>query len=118
MGGRGGPRTVSIKAAFTSAISAPVRRPKRQPGLVHRPNLITENPAPASGDLNATARRHADFAYFRFRKNGYTEADREKLTTHVGSALHMGDVFAYFKHEDTPSGTSWAKQLLNAFSAA
>lgn len=69
-------------------------------------------------DLETPPVATADFAYVRFRKNDYRGADREKLTARVRSLLRAGDVFAYFKHEDTPSGTSWAEQLLKTFSAA
>jgi len=60
----------------------------------------------------------ADFAYLRLRKSDYTAADHEKLAARIRSLLGNGDVFAYFKHEETPNGTSWAEQLLNTFSAA
>jgi len=59
----------------------------------------------------------ADFAYLRYRKNDYAPADREKLTARVANSLGPGDVFVYFKHEDTPSGTSWAEHLLKTFPA-
>lgn len=60
----------------------------------------------------------ADFSYLRYRKDDYTTPDREKLTARVSNLLSRGDTFVYFKHEDTPSGASWAENLLRAFPAA
>lgn len=60
----------------------------------------------------------ADFAYFRYRKDGYAAADCERLTAWVASQLHVGDAFVYFKHEDAPSGAIWTEHLLKAFLTA
>ena len=50
----------------------------------------------------------ADFTYLRLRKETY---EIEPLRARVAPHLIRGDVFAYFKHEDTPDGAIGAEQL-------
>jgi uncharacterized protein YecE (DUF72 family) len=45
----------------------------------------------------------ADFAYFRFRKPNYTSADRQRIADRIAS-IDTGDVYAFFKHEESPEG--------------
>jgi uncharacterized protein YecE (DUF72 family) len=54
----------------------------------------------------------ADFSYFRFRKERYSAQSRRKIAQRVAKAAKRGDVFAYFKHEDTPTGALYAENLL------
>jgi uncharacterized protein YecE (DUF72 family) len=54
----------------------------------------------------------ADFRYFRLRKEKYSRAAREGISKKVTDASRNGDVFVYFKHEDTPSGALYAEGLL------
>jgi len=54
----------------------------------------------------------ADFSYFRFRKEKYSAAARRALSKRIADAALRGDVFAYFKHEDTPEGALYAEKLL------
>jgi len=56
----------------------------------------------------------ADFCYFRLRKEQYSAGARKKISNRVAEAAHRGDVFAYFKHEDTPEGALYAESLLPA----
>ncbi len=42
----------------------------------------------------------------------YSPAARRKIAAKVTDALKNGDVFAYFKHEDTPECVLNAEQLL------
>src|SRR5579863_7869831 len=53
------------------------------------------------------------FVYYRFRKPSYTGEERksmiDRIAQHLGSGL---DVFAYFKHEETPEGALYAVELL------
>jgi uncharacterized protein YecE (DUF72 family) len=57
----------------------------------------------------------SDFVYARLRKEEYTEADRQELASQVKQQLGRGlDVFAFFKHEDTPDGALYAEELLAA----
>ena len=57
------------------------------------------------------------FAYYRFRKPTYTGEERrsmvERMRQHVGEGR---DVFAYFKHEETPEGALYAVELLQEVS--
>jgi uncharacterized protein YecE (DUF72 family) len=57
----------------------------------------------------ATAR----IVYYRFRKPSYTEEERRSMVERIQHHLGAGrDVFAYFKHEETPEGALSAVQLL------
>jgi uncharacterized protein YecE (DUF72 family) len=50
----------------------------------------------------------ADFTYLRLRKETY---EIEPLKARVEPHVRQGDVFVYFKHEDTPDGAIGAEQL-------
>jgi uncharacterized protein YecE (DUF72 family) len=53
------------------------------------------------------------FAYYRFRKPSYTEEERRGMVARIGEHMAAGrDVFAYFKHEETPEGALYAVDLL------
>jgi uncharacterized protein YecE (DUF72 family) len=53
------------------------------------------------------------FAYYRFRKPSYTEEERRGMVARIGEHMAAGrDVFAYFKHEETPEGALYAVELL------
>jgi uncharacterized protein YecE (DUF72 family) len=55
----------------------------------------------------------APFVYYRFRKPNYTGDERRGMVARIGEHLAAGrDVFAYFKHEETPEGALFAVQLL------
>ncbi len=54
----------------------------------------------------------ADFRYFRLRKGKYSPAVRQKIAKRAMEAAHNGNVFVYFKHEDTPEGALYAETLL------
>src|SRR5271166_3377014 len=55
----------------------------------------------------------AAFVYYRFRKPSYTREERRGMVAHMGEHLSAGrDVFAYFKHEETPEGALYAVDLL------
>jgi uncharacterized protein YecE (DUF72 family) len=54
----------------------------------------------------------ADFCYLRLRKEDYSAAARKKISNQVTEAAQRGDVFVYFKHEDTPEGALYAESLL------
>lgn len=51
----------------------------------------------------------ADFHYLRLRKPNYTA---EGVTPRVRRLAHNGDVYVYFKHEDTPEGALNAEAML------
>ena len=55
----------------------------------------------------------ADFAYYRYRKPSYTAEERQAMTTRLREHLGAGrDVYAYFKHEETPEGAMYAVEIL------
>jgi hypothetical protein len=53
------------------------------------------------------------FVYYRFRKPNYTSDERRDMVARITEHLAAGrDVFAYFKHEETPEGALFAVDLL------
>jgi uncharacterized protein YecE (DUF72 family) len=55
----------------------------------------------------------ADFCYYRFRKPSYTPEERRAMVDRIREHLAQGrNVFAYFKHEETPEGALYAVELL------
>ena len=59
----------------------------------------------------------ADFTYYRYRKPNYTPEERQAMVNRMREHLAAGrDVFAYFKHEETPEGAIYAREVLNSFS--
>lgn len=53
------------------------------------------------------------FAYYRFRKPTYTAEERRAMVDRIREHIAEGrDVFAYFKHEETPAGAIYAVDLL------
>jgi uncharacterized protein YecE (DUF72 family) len=59
------------------------------------------------------------FAYYRFRKPTYTTEERTTMVQRIGENLAAGrDVFAYFKHEETPQGALYAVDLLRECSGS
>jgi uncharacterized protein YecE (DUF72 family) len=55
----------------------------------------------------------ADFCYYRYRKPSYTPDERRAMVDRIRE--HLGqerDVFAYFKHEETPEGALYAVEIL------
>jgi uncharacterized protein YecE (DUF72 family) len=61
----------------------------------------------------------ADFAYYRYRKPEYTAEERAAMLRRMRDHLSAGhDVFAYFKHEETPQGALYAVDVLKQAGAA
>jgi len=55
----------------------------------------------------------ADFCYYRYRKPSYTAEERKAMLTRIREHLAVGrNVFAYFKHEETPEGALSAVGIL------
>ncbi len=55
----------------------------------------------------------ADFGYYRYRKPTYTGEERKAMTGRLKEHLAAGrDVYAYFKHEETPEGALYAVEVL------
>ncbi|MGH9733438.1 MAG: DUF72 domain-containing protein [Candidatus Acidiferrales bacterium] len=67
-----------------------------------------------SEKLDTPKVRTADFSYLRLRnpKKMESAAERKKLLGTVAGLAGNGDVFAYFKHEDSPEGALHAEELL------
>ena len=58
----------------------------------------------------------ADFIYYRFRKPNYPPDERKEVVDRIQGHLNAGrDVFAYFKHEETPEGAIYARELMKSF---
>jgi uncharacterized protein YecE (DUF72 family) len=65
-----------------------------------------------SNDLEAPNVVTADFSYLRLRKDSYPAKARVEIAKKISDLVKKGDVFAYFKHEDTPEGALYAENLL------
>ena len=60
----------------------------------------------------------ADYAYYRYRKPVYTPEERTAMVDRMREHVAAGrDVFAYFKHEETPQGVLYAHDVLSAAGA-
>jgi uncharacterized protein YecE (DUF72 family) len=61
----------------------------------------------------------ADFAYYRYRKPSYTPDERQVMVGRIREHLGEGrNVFAYFKHEETPEGALYAVEMLREVTAS
>ena len=59
------------------------------------------------------------FAYYRYRKPTYTGEERRAMVDRIGQHLAEGrNVFAYFKHEETPQGALYAVEVLRDVNGA
>jgi uncharacterized protein YecE (DUF72 family) len=56
----------------------------------------------------------ADFSCYRRRKTEYTDQELAEITAGLRGRAQRGDVFAYFKHEEEPTGAVWAAKVLAA----
>jgi uncharacterized protein YecE (DUF72 family) len=58
----------------------------------------------------------ADFCYYRYRKPTYSPEERQAMISRIREQLGTGrNVFAYFKHEETPQGALYAVEVLKEF---
>ena len=71
-----------------------------------------------SEKLETPAVQAADFAYLRLRKETYSPAERTLIASTVSDLVKRGDVYVYFKHEDTPEGALNAEKLIAAAKTA
>ncbi len=60
----------------------------------------------------------ADFAYYRFRKPEYSDAERRQIARKLSAASGARDIFAFFKHEENPQSALNAVSVLAAAQAA
>jgi uncharacterized protein YecE (DUF72 family) len=58
-----------------------------------------------------------DFSYLRLRKENYSTKARKATAQKALRLVQQGEVFAYFKHEETPEGALYAEELLAASNA-
>lgn len=65
-----------------------------------------------SSDIETPEVCTADFFYLRLRKESYSPKARKEIAEKVARLRRRGDVYAYFKHEDTPEGALYAEDLL------
>jgi uncharacterized protein YecE (DUF72 family) len=54
----------------------------------------------------------ADFSYLRMRKEKYPAKARKSLKRKIRNLAQKGEVFVYFKHQETPEGALYAEELL------
>jgi uncharacterized protein YecE (DUF72 family) len=54
----------------------------------------------------------AKFSYLRLRREKYSPRALAKVAARVKVLRRRGDVFVYFKHEDTPEGARYAESLI------
>jgi len=61
----------------------------------------------------------ADFSYYRYRKPTYTAEERRAMIKRIREHLSAArNVFAYFKHEETPEGAMYAVEVLKEIQGA
>lgn len=61
----------------------------------------------------------ADFCYYRYRKPTYSPEERQAMASRLREHISENrNVFAYFKHEETPQGALYAVDVMKEFAAA
>lgn len=60
----------------------------------------------------------AGFSYLRLRKEKYSPKELAKIRATVAEEAKGGEVFAYFKHEETPEGALYAETLISGTSTS
>jgi uncharacterized protein YecE (DUF72 family) len=54
----------------------------------------------------------APFSCYRLRQSDYTDEALHAIADRLRRRAEGGDVFAYFKHEEDPTGAVWAAKVL------
>jgi uncharacterized protein YecE (DUF72 family) len=70
-----------------------------------------------SDELETPKITTASFSCYRLRKTVYTEGELRQIEDQLQESAKRGDVFAYFKHEDTPEGAFHAEAVLERLRA-
>lgn len=65
-----------------------------------------------SDELTTPDVQTAPYSCYRLRKSDYSKTDLEAIGKHLRKRTAQGDVFAYFKHEDEPTGALRATSVL------
>jgi uncharacterized protein YecE (DUF72 family) len=71
-----------------------------------------------SDELSTPDENTAPFTCFRLRKTDYSAVDLAAIGERLMGRSHSGDVFAYFKHEDEPTGALRAASVLEGLRGA
>lgn len=71
-----------------------------------------------SDELTTPDEHTVPFSCYRFRRSEYSKADLAAIRSKLQARVAEGDVFAYFKHEDTPAGAFYAASILEGPRAA
>jgi uncharacterized protein YecE (DUF72 family) len=71
-----------------------------------------------SETLEAPDVQTADFSYLRLRKESYSAKTRKALALRIRDLGAHGDVFVYFKHEETAEGALYAERMLQGSKTA
>jgi uncharacterized protein YecE (DUF72 family) len=87
---------------FTEEVFTALR--KRNAALCYAESETTQTPAVQT----------ADFFYLRLRKDEYSAKNLREQEQRVADLGQRGEVFAYFKHEETPQSVTRAEALLDA----
>ncbi|MGH9588683.1 MAG: DUF72 domain-containing protein [Acidobacteriaceae bacterium] len=67
----------------------------------------------AESDELATPEEHTTpFSCYRFRRSEYSDGDLSAIRSKLRERASKGDVFAYFKHEEAPTGALRAARVL------
>jgi uncharacterized protein YecE (DUF72 family) len=74
--------------------------------------------AAESDDLTVPEIESASFACYRFRKSDYSTKQLELVSDLLRKRAQRGDVFAYFKHEEEPTGALRATAVLERLQRA
>jgi uncharacterized protein YecE (DUF72 family) len=91
---------------FADAVFETLR--KRRAGLCVAESEERETPDVAT----------ADFYYARLRKPEYSPQERKQIAERLAGQLAAGrDVFVFYKHEESPAGALYARELLQAAQA-
>jgi uncharacterized protein YecE (DUF72 family) len=68
-----------------------------------------------SEDLSTPLIKTAPFGYLRLRREDYTSTDLESWASKVKDARFEGEVFVFFKHEDSAQGPVFAREFRAPF---
>jgi len=71
-----------------------------------------------SDDLITPEEHTAPFSFYRFRKSEYSADDLAAIRSRLQARSAEGDVFAYFKHEESPAGALHAASVLEGLRSA
>jgi uncharacterized protein YecE (DUF72 family) len=71
-----------------------------------------------SDDLRTPDVQTAPFSCYRLRKSEYSDDDLEAIRRNLRMRSNEGDVYAYFKHEEDPTGALYAAGVLEGLETA